>query len=77
MPGYQALNPAADGQRNAITQALMNVQNPPPRPQMPPSMQMPQQPPQMPQSRPQMQMPQMPPPGAPSQGHPCRRRHRT
>jgi hypothetical protein len=45
----------ANGQRNAITQALMNIANPPPRPVMP------QQ---------HMQMPQQPVPGAPPQGQP-------
>ena len=49
-------------QRDAITQALMNIQNPPP--QTPP--------PQMPQGMPPPMggMPQMPPPGAPPQGVP-------
>ena len=48
------------GGRNAIAQALMNIQQPPPQTQMP----------QMPPQAGGMQMPQMPAPGAPPQGMP-------
>jgi hypothetical protein len=54
------LNPAANGQRNNITSALMNIARPPPRPPM--AQQMP--------SAPSMGLPQMSPPGSPPLGAP-------
>jgi hypothetical protein len=56
------INQQQDGQRNAIAQALMNVQQPPPQPQMQ----------RMPQPQQAQPAPQQPPPAqmAPPQGAP-------
>lgn len=60
------LSPAANGQRNSIVQAMMNVQSPPPRPQVQamPTASMPQMPVQMPGASPTSgAMPPAPMPG--------------
>ena len=49
------LDPSANAQRNSITSALMNIQNPQPQTQYPPAL---------------PQMPNAPAPGAPPQGMP-------
>ena len=78
------LDPAADGQRNAITAALMNIAAPQPQTPMPPTPQMPMQQPMPMQGAPQgvpqgapiggamppPQMPQAPMPQAPMGGAP-------
>ena len=57
------LDPNANAQRNNITSALMNIQNPQPQTQYPPA-------PTLAQGAGMPQMPNMPPPGAPPQGMP-------
>jgi hypothetical protein len=53
-------NTGVEQQRDAITQALMQINSPPPQTPLP----------QMPQFNPAPQMPQMPAPGGPPQGAP-------
>ena len=57
------LDPNANQQRNNITSALMNIQNPQPQTQYPPA-------PTLAQGGGMPQMPNMPPPGGPPQGMP-------